>query len=329
MDKRELWLMLDEDYDMLEGSQSRRSRSGKKNKKPAEIRAGLADELHPVEHEIEFTYKASRHERQWLLSALGAFYSDSLIEDVLSLVKGGKEANVYCCRANETLGYELLAAKVYRPRLLRNLKNDALYKEGRPVLADDGKHVRDQRSQRAIRKKTRIGAEMAITSWIEHEFQALSFLHQAGASVPEPIAQRGNAILMEYFGEVGLAAPTLNTVRLSPDEGRELFDRLLANVELMLAYNRVHADLSAYNILYWQNQVKIIDFPQVIDPLYNPKGYVLLARDLERLCQYFTTIGLALNPTRLANDLWGRYRRGELARGYSSTKPADRSWTGG
>lgn len=275
--------------------------------KPNQVRARLADELYKEEDEYRFTYQAARHEQQWISTALREFYADSIILDVLSMVKGGKEANVYCCQAHPNIGLEYLAAKVYRPRLLRNLKNDSLYKEGRSLIGEDGKTLRDGRSMRAVRKKTRIGEEISITSWIEHEFLAMSILFDAGGAVPRPVAQTGNAVLMEFIGENGSPAPALSEVTLEREEAEPLFQKLIDNVELMLAHDRIHADLSAYNVLYWEGDVTIIDFPQVVDPLYNPQGYKLLSRDLERLCQYFYKYGIHKNPHQLASEMWGRY----------------------
>jgi RIO kinase 1 len=77
-------------------------------------------------------------ERQWIINSLGGFYQDNLITDVTRMVKGGKEANVYCCPANPATGVDLIAAKLYRPRMLRHLRNDAMYKEGRLLLDDNG-----------------------------------------------------------------------------------------------------------------------------------------------------------------------------------------------
>ncbi len=44
---------------------------------------------------FNFTYQASRHERGWIVDSLGGFYEQRWLDDVLRLVKGGKEANVY------------------------------------------------------------------------------------------------------------------------------------------------------------------------------------------------------------------------------------------
>jgi RIO kinase 1 len=86
----------------------------------------------------------------------------------------------------------------------------------------------------------------------------------------------------------------------------------MRNVELMLAQHRVHADLSAYNLLYWDGAIKLIDFPQAVDPRINPHAESLLARDVERVCQYFSRFGIKADARRMARDLWSRYMHGEL-----------------
>jgi len=275
-------------------------------RRPVQSERSQAEEFEADEFEngIRFTYHASHHEQDWIVSALSDFYADHVIIDVLHQVRGGKEANVYCCKANPALGVNLLAAKIYRPRMFRNLKNDSLYKVGRPMLDQGGKPLRDQRSHRALTKKTRIGAEMHITSWIEHEYQALRVLHQAGADVPRPISQDRNAILMEYIGEARNPAPTLNSLILTLGEARRLFDRLVENIRIMLSHNLIHADLSAYNVLYFKGGISIIDFPQVVDPLFNPNGYILLERDVERICQYFSRYKIVADHVKIAASLW-------------------------
>jgi RIO kinase 1 len=253
------------------------------------------------------TYQGSRFEREWILNYLGGFYDQSLITDVLRRVKGGKEANVYCCLAHPATGMPLLAAKLYRPRMLRNLRNDARYRQGRDYLDEYGKVIRDQRLKVAIRKGTEVGKEAVHTSWLEHEYRTLELLRAAGCSVPRPVAVGSNTILMEYIGDEDLAAPTLHEVRLPARQARGVFDRLLEDINKMLAAGRVHGDLSAYNVLYWQGQARIIDLPQAVDPRQNPDAWDIFQRDVTRLCQYFQNYGLGRQPEALAADLWDRY----------------------
>ena len=73
----------------------------------------------------------ARQERAWLLGYLEEFYKNQIITDILGKVRGGKEATVYCCAAHPSTGFELIAAKVYRPAMFRNLRNDAAYRQGR------------------------------------------------------------------------------------------------------------------------------------------------------------------------------------------------------
>ena len=40
--------------------------------------------------------------------------------------------------------------------------------------------------------------------------------------------------------------------------------------------------------------------------------YALLARDIERVCRYFTRYGVESEAEAIASDLWDRYLRGEL-----------------
>lgn len=237
-------------------------------------------------------------------AALEHFFTEGMITEVLHLVKSGKEATVYCCRAHPSTGAELLAAKVYRSRNHRGFKNDAIYQEGR--LIRDG-HVR-----RAVQNKSRFGREAQFGMWIDYEFAALTALSKVSADIPKPVARSGSAILMEYLGDRHGPAPALQNVELARNEVLPIFESLMRNIELWLANNYIHADLSAYNVLYWQNQVRIIDFPQAIDPRFNPNALDLLTRDIDNICRYIARYGLERDPQRIARRLWQRFKNAEL-----------------
>ena len=267
----------------------------------------------PVELHQHFSpsFQPARHERIWLLEYLEVFYNALIIDDILGKVQGGKEANVYCCAAHPTTGLELVAAKVYRPPMFRSLRNDARYRQGRAVMNEFGKSVYGRREALAMKNNTRFGQELRHVSWQETEFQTMQLLYDAGADVPKPVMQGKNVILMEYIGEAGTPAATLNQVALEPLEARRIYDRLVHNLEIMLACHRVHADLSAYNILYWEGQFKIIDFPQAVDPRRNPDASDLFVRDVERVCQYFERYHVGGDAVGLADELWSRFQRSD------------------
>ena len=257
---------------------------------------------------FEFSYQASHHERQWIIDSLGGFYQSHWFDDVLQLIKGGKEASVYLCQGNDSTHASYLAAKVYRPRRFRNLRKDHLYREGRDDLDENGHIITDDGMQHAIKKRTAYGRQLMHSSWIEHEVKTMQILRQAGGDVPHIYASGNNAILMTYIGEAEMAAPALNEIELEPGEARQLFERVLANIEIMLAHDRVHGDLSAYNILYWDGEITLIDFPQAISPRENRNAYLIFQRDVKRICEYFAEQGVLSSPQTIAEGMWQKYR---------------------
>ena len=261
--------------------------------------------------DFETTYRPGHAERRWLLATLRPFFETDLIDDVLGKVKSGKEADVYRCSLTEDGKRQIVAAKLYRPRSHRTMRNDLIYREGRNVLAAQGQTSRayDRRVLRAMLKRTDYGKQAEQTSWLLHEYLALVELHAAGADVPEPIESAPNAILMEFIGDEYEVAPVLHSVHLQKTEAKILFEQVLRNLQIMLEAGFIHGDLSAHNILYWGGQLILIDFPQVVPVSGNKRAFELLTRDVVRICQYWQKQGVRANPEGLARDLWGSYSK--------------------
>jgi RIO kinase 1 len=236
-----------------------------------------------------------------LLASLETFLEDEWITGAPKMVKSGKEATVFCCKAYATEGSELLAAKVYRSRQNRSFKNDAVYQEGRVIL--------DKRLGRAVKNKSRKGRETQFALWLLQEYGILQTLHNAGADVPKPYTVSEDSILMDYIGDIDSPAPQLANVTLEPEEALPLFERVLRNVEIALTCNLVHGDLSSFNILYWNGRITVIDFPQAVDPRFNKSAYALLQRDLENVIDYFAEYGVQAHAGRITHDLWARHVR--------------------
>ena len=274
----------------------------------SEMIASLKEQKDDV-GEYEFTYDASRHEREWIVNSLGLFYEMQWFADILRLVKGGKEASVYQCLASSVSPVKgrFIAAKVYRPRRFRNLRKDHIYREGREDLDDSGNVIVKDKMLKAIRKRSDFGRKVMHTSWLEHEYKTMQILHAAGADIPKPYASGKNAILMDYIGDEEMASPTLNSVDLDRAEARLLFERLVHNIEIFLANELVHADLSAFNILYWEGEIMLIDFPQAISPIENHNAFMIFERDLRRICEYFIRQGVEVDYYDLAKKLWQTY----------------------
>ena len=261
--------------------------------------------------------KPDNAERSWLIKHLTPFYLEEFITDITSNIKGGKEASVYCCKAHTTLQTDFVAAKIYRPAILRSLKNDAVYREGRfgdRTKGEVAEVLIGGRTARAMKKGTRFGKQRRIGSWIAHEFKIMNKLYNAGTHLPTPIAHKSHVILMALIGTIHQPAPPLHYVTLDPDEAQTLFWQLLDDVETMLRLECIHGDLSAYNILYWDGEVKIIDFPQTVNPFFNPNSYFMLERDVTRICEHFSKYkvvmrdGQSPEASKISATLWEKHQ---------------------
>jgi len=264
------------------------------------------DDIDPEEERLRGARSVEEDEKtveEVLLSHLDPLIEDHLIAEVIRPIKAGKEAVVYCCRAHESLGGELIAAKIYRPVESRSFKRDAIYQQGRERGARP-----DARTLRALGKKTKRGRVHKFSAWIAHEMRTLTLLHQAGADVPEPIERVGPVILMEYFGDDNGPAPVLVNVTLDIGEVSTIYEQILRNVEVFLIQHRVHADLSAYNMLYVDDHVVIIDFPQSVDPRYNDDAFDLLMRDLRNVNTFFADYEIELiDPLEHTLGIWRQH----------------------
>ncbi|MDZ4768482.1 MAG: RIO1 family regulatory kinase/ATPase [Chloroflexota bacterium] len=280
----------------------------KPKKSEQEIVSELSAEAAPLVP-TTLTYQPSRFEAEWLMESLKPFFDRGLITDIVELVRGGKEASVYMCAAHELLGVPYVAAKVYRPRMFRQMRNDAVYREGREVVSDDGKLIKntDNRIMRAIGKKSSYGVQVAHTSWLMYEHNTLKALYAAGVDVPQVYSAGSNALLMTYVGDLHRPAPTLSMVELDEQEAHTLFARTMRNIETMLMHGVVHGDLSSYNLLYWEGTLTLIDFPQATNPELNPNAPELFTRDVLRVCEYFADQGVDADAEALADRLWQTY----------------------
>ncbi len=248
---------------------------------------------------------ANRESDRSDMSAIQEFLDAALITEVLNVVKSGKEATVYRCRAHRSLGVRYAIVKVYHSHAHRGFQRGAMYEEGRVIL--------NGQVRRAVGARTEFGRNAQSAMWVDREFDLLSSLNYAGADVPTPFVCNERAILMEEVGDDARPAIQLQHAQLGPDEAQPLLDRLLWNVELMMKENVVHGDLSPFNVLYSAGRCTIIDLPQAVDARQNSQAEKLLERDLTNVIRYFARYKVEeLDPARMAHNLFELWRHGEL-----------------
>ncbi|MEK7632267.1 MAG: RIO1 family regulatory kinase/ATPase [Patescibacteria group bacterium] len=206
--------------------------------------------------------------------------------EILSHIKSGKEASVFRALFDE----RLVAMKVYKNPDERSFQADDSY------LA--GKFYKSASARKAVAKKNTFGRKLKHENWIKREFFMLQKLYKAGATIPEPILQIDRAIFMELLGDEKNVAPRLVDVELSPKDAVTAFKDVVESMKIFWNLGIVHADLSAYNILWWKSKPYIIDFPQSIDARTHPEARGMLHRDLKNVSKYFDKYR-PIDPQRL------------------------------
>ena len=117
---------------------------------------------------------------------------------------------------------------------------------------------------------------------------------------------------MTLIGTHDNPAPKLSEIELSEEGWLDAFNQVMDNVRIMTKQFLVHGDLSPYNILYWEDKVWIIDFPQTTDLEKNTNGADLLYRDLKNVCDFFARKGIIHEPENLFKELLGmEYEEGK------------------
>jgi RIO kinase 1 len=228
------------------------------------------------------TERGPKPHPDWLVTDLAA------VDTELGVLKTGKEADVFLLRRGipDTDRSCLLAAKRYRSAEHRMFHRDSGYLEGR--------HTRESRVNRAMSSRSAFGREAIAGQWANAEFAALSRLYAAGVPVPYPVQIIGTELLLEFIGSSdGTAAPRLAETRPEAKELADLWDQLVAALVALARDGLAHGDLSAYNLLVHDDRVVMIDLPQIVDVIANPRGAWFLERDAANVGRWFTAHGLS------------------------------------
>ena len=208
------------------------------------------------------------------------------LDTELGILRTGKEAQVTLVERTGSSGRCLLARKRYLPREVSQkgtleamgvqrstqFRNDVTYREGR--------QFRRSRDRRAVERMTTHGKALLQDRWTSHEHDVMGVLWRAGVRVPYPVGSSEHHFDMEYVGDLGEAAPTLARLRPRGPRLRPMWDQLVTNLEGVVACGYAHGDLSAYNLLWWDGELWLIDLPQAVDLAANPMGLDFLHRDV-------------------------------------------------
>ena len=192
---------------------------------------------------------------------------NGLVDEVVSILATGKEADVYVGLWKEVP----LALKVYRLHRTPD------------------------------KKKAIVGYSVDRMGLIAaKEFTVLQKAYKAGVPVPTPARRVDNMFTMRFLGDETNAS-RLKDLEL---EGPQEYSRqALEIIEKLLDAFIVHGDLSEYNLLSYRGHTFAIDFGQSLDLSSRTNRHQrfedakpLLRRDLENIARYFSHYDIEIDP---------------------------------
>jgi RIO kinase 1 len=107
-------------------------------------------------------------------------------------------------------------------------------------------------------------------------------------------------LLMDYIGDATKPAPMLKDVSLQHPQ--KVFDEIILFITRMYKKQLVHADLSAFNILWFRQKPYLIDVGQAV-LLDHPSSSEFLKRDIHNILHYFKKYGIESNEQQLYENL--------------------------
>jgi RIO kinase 1 len=198
------------------------------------------------------------------------------IKSIFGVVRSGKESRIYWGLGKRN---QPVALKIF-------LTTSAEFKKGRMM------YIKGDERFKSTRRDTR----SLINLWALKEFRNLQQAEQAGIRVPSPLKVEGNVLLMEFVGRNGVPAPLLRETSL--DHPGRVYDMIAEAVRrLYQKAQLIHGDLSEYNIMLVDSTPVIFDFAQAVPPGH-PMARSFLERDLTRLNEYFSRIGVSVPDIR-------------------------------
>jgi len=191
----------------------------------------------------------------------------------------GKESNVFSALTEED---NKVIVKIYR---LETCDFNLMYN----YIKDDPRYLNLKNKKRKI-----------IFAWVQREYRNLMNAREAQVSVPIPITFSNNILVLESIGKNSLIAPMLKD---SIPKNKELFfDKIIDNIRKLHKAGLVHADLSAFNILNFNEVPVFIDMSQATS-LNHPRAEEFLERDVKNICSFFNKIGLKVDEKNILKKI--------------------------
>ncbi len=204
---------------------------------------------------------------------------DHFVEDTLSPLSIGKEANIFTAAAKD--GDRRVVIKIYR---LETCDFNNMYS----YLALDPRYTNLKKKKREV-----------IFAWCQREFRNLMACREAGVRAPLPLAFLKNILVMTQVGEDAPAQKMKDDV---PKKPQQFFREIIEDIKKLYRYGYAHSDLSKFNILNDNQRPALIDFSQML-PMNAPHAYEYLKRDIENVADFFRRLGVKIDNEKVYKEI--------------------------
>jgi RIO kinase 1 len=200
--------------------------------------------------------------------------SKGYFDELESPFSMGKEANIFIARK----GDKRIIVKIYR------LTTCDFFKMYEYLKGDPRFNV--EKNRRKI-----------IFSWAKREYYNLLKARSGGVRVPSVYGYFFNILVMELIGD-DLPCPLLKDK--FPKNPKLFFDELINQIKKLYKAGLVHADLSHFNIMNFDDRPVLIDFSQstVLD---HPMSDYFLLRDVKNVCSFFSKLKVVCDEQKIIN----------------------------
>lgn len=198
---------------------------------------------------------------EFTLKTLFKLSSRDHFDELISPVMIGKESNVFLA---DTKDNEYVIVKIYR---LHSCNFNQMYS----YIKSDPRFLNLKNQRRLV-----------IFKWVQREYRNM-LLAREKINVPKPIAFLNNIIVMESIGNNKPASQLKDDL----PKNIEVFSRkVLDSVKDLASLGLIHADLSEFNILNYNQKPYFIDFSQSTS-VKDPNALSYLKRDLKNIVRFF------------------------------------------
>ncbi|XP_063537357.1 serine/threonine-protein kinase RIO3 [Cydia strobilella] len=206
--------------------------------------------------------------------------NNGMLEDINGIISTGKESVVLHANSDPSFPDMILpkecAIKVFKTTLNEFKTRDKYIK------ADY--RFKDRFSKQNPRK--------IVHMWAEKEMHNMMRMQKIGLNCPDMICLKKHILVMSFIGRDNKPAPKLRDAILSPEKWESVYKEVVDVVhKLYREGHMIHADLSEYNILWWENKCWFIDVSQSVQPDH-PNGLEFLLRDCRNISNFFEKKGV-------------------------------------